>query len=143
MTPLTRAALSRFAVSGIASKDKRVEILSIGLLILAVVLAYLLYRQQQLFSAAQQSVLERDRSLQAMQQDMTGRDARLEEKKSELERLETQLRELRQTIANNEGSVSQQEQKQAEHDRVIVELREQIETSERASRESQALFQTI
>lgn len=119
------------------------EILSAGLLALAVVLAYLLYRQQQLTAAAQQTLLERDEAIQTLQQDITRLIASLEEKKGEITRLEALMLTLRQTIAEQESSLAEQRKQLSDYQSVVASLRGQIETSEEASLESQALFQTI
>lgn len=119
------------------------EMIITGLLLLVVVGVYGFYRQQQRLVVIQQQVASYEKTISALQADIAAREQMLQEHQTGTIRLDGLVLKLRQAVAAHESTIAELQKNLVQYQSIITNLRGQIETRERQSIESKALFSTI
>lgn len=113
----------------------------IGILIAAV--AFYIYRQNTSVKQVKQSLIEQEEMVETLQADLAKRDMTLATIKQDMAKADDIILKLREQVATTDSDTSNLERKVVEKDSIIENLRGQIETREKDSLQSKALFSTI
>jgi signal transduction histidine kinase len=119
------------------------ETVALAGIVMAGVLAYVLYRQRQVTASLQKSLQIAEQSLITLRQTMATSETALEAKSVDIGKQDALILRLRQTIAEQEGASSELAAKLTGYETQLATLHEQSEISKTSSVESKALFATL
>ena len=118
-------------------------ILTITTIVLLVVVSVAIYRQQTIVKQARASVIEQERMIETLRDDLATRDMTIADLQQEVGKSDSIILKLREQLSNFDTRQSTLENRIQQQESVITNLRGQIESSEKDSRQSKALFSTI
>lgn len=111
--------------------------------ILLIVGGYVLYRQRLITSQAQEMAIEAEEKIRQLQNDLRQRDRAIADLQQGMAKCDDLLLKLRRQMSESDSFITDMTRQLAANDSIITNLRGQIETRERESMQSKALFSTI